>query len=118
MAGEEGEVEVEVEPETQSGMSIITAAKAKARRKWAQTRKVDQGNQVKQRFDAAGDDEGARQADEEKVRSSRAAGYIYYGEEENVEIDIGPNMWYLVLGDGKGGCKLRQKPEYSSASVI
>ena len=75
-------------------------------------------DEVQSRFDASVDDEGVRWAAQERARLSPAAGYIYYGEEENVEIDIGPNMWYLVLGDGKGGCKLRVGPEYSSAPVI
>ena len=42
---------------------------------------------------------------------------LWYGTQPMKEISMGPNAWYTVEGDGKGGSKLRQEAEYSSAEA-
>ena len=53
---------------------------------------------------------------EARERASRNAGKMFYGYEEGVNIELGDHCFYKVIGDGKGGCKLRQEPSYTSSA--
>ena len=65
---------------------------------------------------AMAEEEAIIAAEEAKLKRA-SAGYITYGEEVNVEISLGEGCLYTVIGDGKGGCKLRSEPEYTSAAA-
>ena len=80
----------------------VAAAKAEARRQEAEAKKVEM----------------QKKAEELEALSRKSMGYIYYGDEDNVEIDLGPNMWYRVVSDGKGAAKLRCGPEFTSNEVF
>jgi hypothetical protein len=51
---------------------------------------------------------------EEESLLRRAAGELSYGGEEGVQISLGEQAFYKVIGDGKGGCTLREEPSYTS----
>jgi hypothetical protein len=42
---------------------------------------------------------------------------LWYGYEPEVDIPMGPNSWYKVFGDGKGGVKCRAEADTTSASA-
>jgi len=40
-----------------------------------------------------------------------------YGVTALIDLEMGPEAWFTVQGDGKGGAKLRQEAEYSSENA-